>query len=263
MTSSTCRRPGILGEPSVEALLARLGGPDDAQARSDVVERFLPLARRLARRYAARNETPEDLVQVANLGLVKAAGRFDPARGIAFSSFAVPTILGELRRHFRDHSWALHVPRSMQERALEVSAAIDELTERLGRSPGVSDLTAELGWPEERVLEALSTRRAFGADSLDARRSGQDDEGAALVETIGGEDPGFALAEYGASIAGALHSLPETDRRALHLRFVEDLTQTEIAGRLGVSQMQVSRILRRSLDSLRAAAADGTAGAVA
>lgn len=250
------RLPGTRHDSSVEELFQQThaGGLDAERARAELVARFLPLARRLALRYSTRSEALDDLVQVACLGLVKAIERYDPARGAAFSTFAVPTILGELRRHFRDHAWALHVPRSMQERSLVVQSAVEELTEQLGHSPSVAELAERLGWAQEDVVEGLSTRRALGAESLDARR-GQD--GATHLESLGRVDAGFELAEYGAAIAPALAGMEEQTRLALHLRFVEDLTQSEIAGRLGVSQMQVSRILRRALEALRVAADDG------
>jgi RNA polymerase sigma-B factor len=223
----------------------------DELARDVLVARFMPLARSLARRYDRSSEPFEDLLQVASLGLIKAIDRFDITRGHAFASFAVPTILGELKRYFRDSGWAVHVPRGPQERALKVEQARQQLTTATGRPPTVFELAEYLELSQEDVLAALAAAQAYDALSLDAPRPSESGEAASYGEHFGEEEVGYALVEANVTIAGALRHLPERERLVLHLRFVEDLTQTEIAARIGVSQMQVSRLLRRSLEQLR------------
>jgi len=232
------------------ALFERLQGGDE-RARETLIERFLPLARQLARRYQRANEPLDDLIQVASIGLVKAVDRFDPARGVAFSSYAVPTILGELKRYFRDSGWALHVPRGTQERAMQVDRAVKELSGRLGRSPSVAEVAEHTDSSVEDVLGAMEASMAYEAVSLESDRGGSEPGGESYADSIGSEDERFELVEYGASIAPALKTLSQRDRLILHLRFVEDLTQSQIADRIGVSQMQVSRLIRRSLARLR------------
>ncbi len=234
-----------------QALLARYERDRDPVVREELIQRFMPLARRLAGRYRGQRESFEDLVQVASLGLVKALDRFEPSRGIAFTSYAVPTILGELRRHFRDRGWSVRVPRDLQERTARVERVIAELPGRLGRAPSVNEIAEQLDLEPEEVLEAMDAGRAHHAMSLDAQAQVEDGEGIPLTERIGDSDPGFDTVEFGEAISEALDELSERDRTVLHLRFVEDLTQTEIAGRIGVSQMHVSRILRRAVDQLR------------
>lgn len=215
------------------------------------MERFLPLARSLARRYARSSAPLEDLVQVASFGLVKAIDRFDPARGRAFSSFAVPTILGELRRHFRDSGWAVHVPRGAQERARKVEVAEQLLADQTGRSPTVGELARYLGVSEEEVLDGLETAQAYAAVSLDAPRATVDEAQWSYLDIVGADDHDLALVDASLTLGTAIEQLQKRERRILHLRFVEDLTQTEIAERIGSSQMQVCRVLRRSLQRLR------------
>jgi len=234
-------------------LFRRLRAHADASAREELVERFLPLARQLARRYQRGTEPLEDLVQVASIGLVKAIDRFDPARGTAFSSYAVPTIMGELKRYFRDSGWAVHVPRGMQERVMQVNAAVARLSRDLGRSPSAQEVAASLDAAPEEVLEAMEAAMAYDAVSLEGARGPDSDEGDSYAETIGEEDAGYELVEYGAALAPELEALPARDRRVLYLRFVEDLTQSEIAERIGVSQMHVSRLIRRAIGRLREA----------
>jgi RNA polymerase sigma-B factor len=223
----------------------------DQRAREELVERFLPLARNLARRYAGAREPFDDLLQVASLGLVKAIDRFDIDRGAAFSSFAVPTILGELKRYFRDLGWSVHVPRGAQERALKVQEAQERLTSKTGRPPTVSDLAEYLELEVEEVLDALETGAAHHSASLDAPREDRDDESGSLVDMFGQSDPRYELVEEAATISVAARELSARERRVLALRFAGDMTQTQIADEIGVSQMQVSRILRRSLTQLR------------
>jgi RNA polymerase sigma-B factor len=223
----------------------------DRRARDELIERFLPLARKLARRYVQSSEPYEDLVQVASLGLVKAVERFDPERGFAFSSFAVPTIVGELKRYFRDTAWALHVDRGAQERARRISDAQQKLSSRSGRMPTVDELAQYLEISQEDVLDGLQTAEAYGAISLDAPLAGEDDEETSRLDAIGEEDERLELVDQHATIFAAARHLPCREREILYLRFGEDLTQSEIADRVGVSQMQVSRLLRRSLHRLR------------
>jgi RNA polymerase sigma-B factor len=236
------------------ALLMRYRGNGDDAARDELVERFLPLARQLARRYARPHEPIDDLFQVASMGLLKAIDRFDPARGNAFSTFAVPTIVGELKRYFRDTGWAVHVPRPIQERIGQVNRAMNELSRDLGRSPSPAELAERLGHSTEEILEAMDAAKAFDAVSLDMPRGGDPDEGSAYAETVGETDDRFEMVEYNAVIGATMKALPDRDRLILRLRFERDLTQSEIADRLGISQMHVSRIIRRSLDRLRTVA---------
>jgi RNA polymerase sigma-B factor len=232
-------------------LFERWRAHGDREARDELIARFLPLARKLARRYAQSSEPYDDLVQVASLGLVKAVERFDPERGFAFSSFAVPTIVGELKRYFRDTAWALHVDRGAQERARKISDAQQQLSSRTGRTPTVVELAQYLELSQEEVLDGLQTAEAYGTISLDAPQASGEDEEAARIETIGKEDPRLLILDDQATIFVAARSLPPHEREILYLRFGEDLTQSEIAERVGVSQMQVSRLLRRSLQRLR------------
>jgi RNA polymerase sigma-B factor len=231
-------------------LFRRWSRQRDRQARDELIERFLPLARKLARRYVPSTEPYEDLVQVASLGLVKAVERFDPDRGFAFTSFAVPTIVGELKRYFRDTGWALHVDRSAQERARKITDAQQQISARTGRQPTIGQLAQYLEVSEEEVLDGLQTAEAYGAVSLDAPVAGDDDEMSSRLDAIGDDDARLELINDQATIFQAARHLPQRERQILYLRFGEDLTQSEIADRVGVSQMQVSRLLRRSLHRL-------------
>ena len=259
--STTASRPGVprlpLPRPGATErdLLIHYRRHGDASAREALVERFLPLARQLARRYQRGNEPLDDLVQVASVGLVKAIDRFDPDRGTAFSSYAVPTILGELKRHFRDTGWALHVPRGVQERVMRTSAALSRLAKQLGRSPTTAELAEATGLSREEVVEALEAATAYDALSLDAPRSAAEGDGDSHLDGVSAGDPGFGLVELRATLAPALRTLPERDRLVLHLRIAEDMTQSEIAELVGVSQMHVSRLIRRALARLQDAAA--------
>lgn len=234
-----------------EELFVRWQKHHDQRAREELVDRFLPLARKLARRYAGAREPFDDLVQVASLGLVKAVDRFDTTRGTAFSSFAVPTILGELKRYFRDLGWSVHVPRGAQEQALKVEEVQQTLTSRTGRPPTVEELAQYLELSIEDVLDALETAGAHHSTSLDAPRDDVDGESATLAEAFGEVDKRYELVDASVTIASAARELSARERRVLVLRFVEDMTQTQIAEEIGVSQMQVSRILRRALGRLR------------
>ena len=235
-------------------LMNRYHNHGDAAARDELVERFLPLARQLARRYQRGNEPLDDLIQVASIGLVKAVDRYDPERGTAFSSYAVPTILGELKRYFRDAGWAVHVPRGMQERVMGVNQAIAKLSRETGRSPTATEVAEQIDESPETVLEAMEASIAYDAVSLDTPRTSDEDEGDTYADTMGMVDERFELVEYTSAIGPTIRALPERDRLVLRLRFEEDLTQLEIAERIGVSQMHVSRLIRRALKRLRTVA---------
>jgi RNA polymerase sigma-B factor len=226
----------------------------DLQARERLVERFLPLARQLARRYGNSGQSMDDLVQVASLGLVKAIDRYELDRGAAFSSFAVPTILGEIKRYFRDSGWTVRVPRAIQERRLQVNRAVPVLTAKLGRSPTPAEIAEQIQATSEEVLEALEAALAYEPVSLDTAPGGDDDDDAGWSQAVGEEDPAYDVVEYGASLAPAMRTLPPRERLILHLRFVEDMTQSQIADKIGVSQMHVSRLIRKALETVREAA---------
>jgi RNA polymerase sigma-B factor len=222
----------------------------DAAAREALVRQFMPLARGLARRYGRSSEPFEDLVQVASLGLLKALDRYDTSRG-PFASFAVPTILGEMRRYFRDSGWAIHVPRGAQERALKVRDAQERLANEHGRAPTVNQLAEYLEFDVDDVIDALQAVQAYDTLSLDAPRPRADGEVVAYGDTLGEDDERYELVELDATLTAVLSHIPARERAILRMRFIEDLTQTEIAQRVGISQMQVSRLLRRSLEQLR------------
>jgi RNA polymerase sigma-B factor len=218
----------------------------DPVLRAELVEAHLGLARQVARRFANRGEALDDLVQVATLALLKALDRFDPARGVQFSTYATSSMTGELKRYFRDHAWAIRVPRSLQEMHLATNEAVETLRHRLGRSPTVADIAEYLGEPEEEVLLAMEAGRAYRIGSLDAPAPGED----RTIE-IGEDDGAFDGADERHDLSPLLARLPRRERRILHLRFAEGLTQSEIADRVGLSQMHVSRLLSRSLAELR------------
>ena len=227
----------------------------DLAAREELVERFMPLARDLALRYTYTDEPFDDLLQVASLGLIKAIDRFEPGRGTKFTSYAAPTILGELKRHFRDKGWALHVPRDLQERTLAVSRETEALSKRLGRSPKVREVADALGCTVEEVLEAQEAAASYEAASLDAPATREDGDAASLVDLMGEEDSSYELVESRDAIVSTWQALPEVERKVLELRFMHDLTQREIGEQIGYSQMHVSRLLRRALNRLETAAA--------
>jgi RNA polymerase sigma-B factor len=228
----------------------------DERARAQLVERFLPLARQLARRYQRAEEPLDDLVQVASLGLIKAIDRFDPDRKVAFSSYAVPTILGELKRHFRDRTWSIRVPRDLQELALKVDKAVATLSRDLRRSPSVIEIAEAVQTSEEQVLEALEAAGAYRATSLESPR-GTGEDADTLGDTMGTDESGFGLAEDRATLDRLLAAVSPREREVLRLRFEQDMTQAEIGEIIGVSQMQVSRLIRQALARLRTAAESG------
>jgi len=234
-------------------LLERYHHEGDRAAREALVQRFLPLARQLARRYQRGGEPLDDLIQVASLGLLKAIDRFEPSRDTAFSSFAVPTILGELKRHFRDRGWSVRVPRDLQELSVRVDRVAEEMSRTLGRAPTPAEIASNIGTSTEQVMEAREAAGAYRAVSLDRPRD-DDDDSDGLAETMGVEDPGFGLAEDSATVERLMAVLGDREREVLRLRFAEDLTQSEIGARVGVSQMHVSRLIRQAVARLREAA---------
>lgn len=221
--------------------------PAGSPGRDELIVAHMGLVKRLARRYANRGESLDDLIQVGMIGLIKAVDRFDPDRDVAFASFATPTIIGEIRRHFRDRTWAVRVPRGLQEANAVVTHAVDELTATLRRSPTVAEVAEGCGLPESEVLEALAVGAAYRSAPLVI----DDPDGEDAVVDVVFEDPGFASAEGRALLDGAVSALPLRERRILFLRFSMGLSQSEIGARLGISQMHVSRLLAKTLRTLR------------
>jgi RNA polymerase sigma-B factor len=248
------RRDRAVERELEQRLLLRYHRAGDLVAREELVERFLPFARDLARRYTYTDEPFDDLVQVASLGLIKAIDRFDPDRGAKFTSFAAPTILGELKRHFRDKGWAMHVPRDLQERSLAVAREVEALSKQLGRSPKPREVAGALGCSVEQVLEAQQAAASYEAASLDAPTAHDHDETASLVDLLGEDDVAYELVGDRDAIASTWKTLPDMERSVLELRFMHHLNQREIGERIGYSQMHVSRLLRRALNRLELAA---------
>jgi len=228
-------------------LLRRFHVQGDPTARDELAEEMLPLARALAGRYAGRGEPIDDLIQVACIGIMKAIDGFDLDREVRFSSYATPTVLGEIKRYFRDKTWAMRVPRGMQELQLEIARARDKLTSELGRSPNVQELAEAVDQPFEEVLLTIQSQEARRTRSLEEPMG----EDMTLADSVGGVDPDLARAEIRVLLDEAFDVLSERDQAVLRLRFEDDLTQTEISRRIGVSQMQVSRLIRQSLARLR------------
>jgi RNA polymerase sigma-B factor len=236
-----------------EARMRRYGAKHAPEDREWLVERYLPLARHVAARYRGGSEPIEDLEQVASLALVKAIDRFDASRGTSFSSYAVPTISGELRRHFRDHTWALRVPRDLQELAVKVGKAEGRLQNELGRAPTATELADHLDCSVEELLEARDAAGANRMSSLDAPVTSDDEGGASLADMLGTDDERLEQIERTLAVDSALESLDAREREILRLRFQEELTQAAIGERVGLSQMHVSRLIRQALETLRAA----------
>ena len=228
----------------------------DASTRDQLIEAHLGLAEYLARRFSNRGEPLDDLVQVASVGLLKAVDRFEPSRGVEFSTYATHTIVGELKRHFRDKGWAVRAPRRMQELYLRLGKIVSTLSQEMGRSPTIPELAAEAQVTEEEVLEALEAGQAYRFASLDAPNPG-DEDGDSLGAHLGEDDPQLVDAEHRVALSPLIARLPPREQTILHLRFFEGMTQSEIASRLGISQMHVSRLLARSLAQLRASAEEG------
>jgi RNA polymerase sigma-B factor len=236
-------------DTSVDALLVAFHKEGDERAREQALVELMPLVRALAGRYAGRGEPFEDLVQVGSIGLIKAVDRFDVDRGVDFASYAVPTIVGEIRRHFRDKAWAMHVPRRLKELGLRLSRSLDQLTTELGRSPTIGELAQSVGVDEEEAIDALDAMNAYSTRSLQAPfDDGADDN---LSEKLGADEAGYAEVEDGALLAAGLDALGERERRIVELRFFHELTQSQIASEVGISQMHVSRLLAKTLATLR------------
>ncbi|WP_445169158.1 RNA polymerase sigma factor SigF [Mycolicibacterium sp. Dal123E01] len=239
--------------PDMFRELAKLDpdSPKHQRHRDRIVERCLPLADHIARRFDGRGEPRDDLVQVARVGLVNAVIRYDVETGSDFVSFAVPTIMGEVRRHFRDNSWSVKVPRRLKELHLRLGAATSELSQRLGRAPTASELAAELDMEREEVVEGLVAGSSYNTLSIDSGGSGSDEDAPAIMDTLGDVDLSLDQIENREALRPLLDQLPERERTVLLLRFFESLTQTQIAERVGISQMHVSRLLAKSLARLR------------
>jgi RNA polymerase sigma-B factor len=232
-------------------------GPEHQRARDELVTMHLPLVQFLARRFRDRGEPLEDLVQVGTIGLIKAVDRFDPERGVEFSTYATPTIVGEIKRHFRDKGWAIRVPRRLQELRISIGQATAELSQRSGRSPTVAELAAHLDISEDEVIEGLEGALAYSTTSLDTPVGGHADDDAPLLgDTLHAENDDFEAIEYRESLKPLLAALPAREKRILVLRFFHGMTQSEIAEEIGISQMHVSRLLSRTLTQLRAGLAD-------
>jgi RNA polymerase sigma-B factor len=240
-----------LDEDVVLRLFERI--PEDSAARDELVAMFQPLAEYFARRFVGRGEPIEDLNQVANIGLLSAIDRFDPTREVRFATYAAATILGELKRYLRDKAWAIKVPRPLQELGLRVNRLMPQLSQELGRSPTIQELADRLEATPEDVFEAIDAAQAYSVASLDAPIG---EEGRSPSETIGGSDHSLELVDRWTAIAPAIKDLPDRERRVLYLRFFSEMTQSEIAEEIGVSQMHVSRILSHTLERLRAATVD-------
>jgi RNA polymerase sigma-B factor len=224
--------------------------PRHVSARDELVTMHLPLVQFLARRFRDRGEPYEDLVQVGTIGLIKAVDRFDPERGVEFSTYATPTIVGEIKRHFRDKGWAIRVPRRLQELRISIAQATSELSQTSGRSPTIGELASHLGVSEDEIIEGLEGAQAYSTSSIDAPL-GDDAEAPLLADRLGGEDPGIESIEYRESLKPLLAALPSRERRILALRFFHGMTQSQIAEEVGISQMHVSRLLAKSLTTLR------------
>jgi RNA polymerase sigma-B factor len=248
------QRHGAPDREAARALFVRLaqlpdGSPGRVELRNQLVRMHIPLVEHLARRFRNRGEPLDDLTQVATIGLIKSVDRFDPERGVEFSTYATPTIVGEIKRHFRDKGWAVRVPRRLQELRLALTTATSELSQRHGRSPTVHELAEHLGISEEEVLEGLESANAYSTLSLDVPDT--DDESPAVADTLGAEDDALEGVEYRESLKPLLAQLPQREQRILVLRFFRNMTQSQIAAEVGISQMHVSRLLARTLAQLR------------
>jgi RNA polymerase sigma-B factor len=232
-------------------LLRRYHENGDLQAREKLIEQYMSLVRSLARRYSYRGEQLEDLVQIGAIGLIKAIDRFDLERGVELTTYATPNIIGEIKRHFRDKGWSVRVPRGLQELNVQLSRLVEQLTVQLGRSPTIPELAKAAGVEEEEVLEALESGRAYTSLSLSVGGGGGDDDDLDPLESLGTEEHQYEVSEDRAVLAPGFKVLDERERRILQLRFFEGLTQSQIAQQIGISQMHVSRLIRRSLEKIR------------
>jgi RNA polymerase sigma-B factor len=240
-----------LPKPEVKQLFRKLRETDDSAIRTKLIESHLGLVEYLARRFAGRGEPLDDLIQVATIGLVKAVDRFDPDRQVEFSTYATPTIVGELKRHFRDKGWAVRVPRGLQELSVQLSRLVEQLTVQLGRSPTIAEIAEAADVEQEAVLEALESGRAYTSVSLSSAGGPNDEDELDPLESIGSDEHQYQVSEDRAVLAPGFQVLDERERTILHLRFFEGLTQSQIAQQVGISQMHVSRLIRRSLEKIR------------
>ena len=239
-------------QQSDKVLLRRYHEQGDLAAREQLIEQYMSLVRSLARRYSYRGEQLEDLVQIGAIGLIKAIDRFDVNRGVELTTYATPNIIGEIKRHFRDKGWSVRVPRGLQELNVQISKLMESLTVQLGRSPTIPELAKAAGVTDEEVLEALESGRAYSSLSLSAGSGGQDDDGELdPLESLGTEEHQYEVSEDRAVLEPGFRVLDERERTILHLRFFEGLTQSQIAQQVGISQMHVSRLIRRSLEKIR------------
>jgi RNA polymerase sigma-B factor len=241
----------MLREKSDRELLREYHQRGNLAAREQLIERYMSLVRSLARRYSYRGEQLEDLVQIGAIGLIKAIDRFDLDRGVELTTYATPNIIGEIKRHFRDKGWSVRVPRGLQELNVQLSRLIEQLTVQLGRSPSIPELAKAAQVQEEEVLEALESSRAYTSLSLSSGASSDEDEELDPLESIGTEEPQYEISEDWTVLAPGLRVLDPRERAILHLRFFKGLTQSQIAQQIGISQMHVSRLIRRSLQKIR------------
>jgi RNA polymerase sigma-B factor len=232
-------------------LLRRYHEDGDLAAREELIERYMSLVRSLARRYAYRGEQLDDLVQIGAIGLIKAIDRFDLERGVELTTYATPNIIGEIKRHFRDKGWSVRVPRGLQELNVQVSKLIEQLTVQLGRSPTIPELAKAAGVEEEQVLEAIESGRAYSSVSLSTGGGSDEDGELDPLESLGTIEHEYEVSEDRAMLAPGFKVLDERERKILHLRFFSGLTQSQIAAEIGISQMHVSRLIRRSLEKIR------------
>ena len=242
--------PGSVSETDRRALLRAYREKGDLAARDRLIESFIPLVRSIAYRYAGRGEQLDDLEQVASVGLIKAIERFDLDRDVELMTYVFPTVVGELKRHFRDRGWSVTVPRRLKELHYRLSRLIEELTATLGRSPTIPELAEEAGVDEEEVVEALEVGRAYASRSLTRQLDSEEGAGAELIDLIDDEERGYEAAENRELLASGLKALDDRERRIVQLRFVDGLTQSQIAVEIGISQMHVSRLIRRALEKL-------------
>ena len=242
--------PGSVSETDRRALLRAYREKGDLAARDRLIESFIPVVRSIAYRYAGRGEQLDDLEQVASVGLIKAIERFDLDRDVELMTYVFPTVVGELKRHFRDRGWSVTVPRRLKELHYRLSRLIEELTATLGRSPTIPELAHEAGVDEEEVVEALEVGRAYASRSLTRQLDSDEGAGAELIDLIDDEERGYEAAENRELLASGLKALDDRERRIVQLRFVDGLTQSQIAVEIGISQMHVSRLIRRALEKL-------------
>ncbi len=232
------------------ALLIRIRDGDTA-ARQELITRYLPLVRSIARRFASRGQPVEDLTQVGSIGLIKAVDRFDLERGVELSTYATPTIMGEIKRYFRDKGWAVKVPRALQDLNVRLNKLLEQLTVDLQRSPSIAELATAAGVSEEEVVEAMESGRAYSSVSIFSGGANEEDDSLEILDCLGKEEPAYEIFEQRRLLAPAMERLDPRERLILHLRFFEGMTQTQVAARIGISQMHVSRLIRKSIENLR------------